>query len=79
MNSAQGFPMRLTNLLFSFKGRVPRLAFWVSQAVAGVAIGMMYDEFESEDYWVCLVGLVLFWSVLAIEAKRWHDRDKSAW
>jgi uncharacterized membrane protein YhaH (DUF805 family) len=24
-------------------------------------------------------GLVMLWSSLAIQVKRWHDRDKSAW
>ena len=28
---------------------------------------------------LCLVGLVLFWSLIAIQVKRWHDRDKSGW
>ena len=26
-----------------------------------------------------LVGLLMIWPVLAVRAKRWHDRDKSAW
>jgi uncharacterized membrane protein YhaH (DUF805 family) len=69
--------MQLANLLFSFKGRVARLPFWISQAAAGVIIGVMYD-LDSEDCY-CAVGLVLLWPLLAIEAKRWHDRDKSAW
>lgn len=25
------------------------------------------------------IGLVLFWAALAVQAKRWHDQDKSAW
>ena len=26
-----------------------------------------------------MLALVLFWSLIAIQVKRWHDRDKSGW
>ena len=28
---------------------------------------------------VTLVGLAMIWPALAVQAKRWHDVDKSAW
>jgi len=34
---------------------------------------------EAADAYVDAASLVLLWPVLAVQAKRWHDRDKSAW
>jgi uncharacterized membrane protein YhaH (DUF805 family) len=71
-------------ILFSFDGRIGRRTWWlwgvaallglslyatVLLRVAGVAAG-------TTDL---LVNLLLLWPALAISAKRWHDRGKSAW
>lgn len=33
----------------------------------------------SMPIWIWLVYLVVLWPSLAVQAKRWHDQDKSAW
>ena len=86
--------MDFMNMFLSFNGRLRRLHFWVgfiilwvveviiaalligpaiaSAAAAGTAPGPL-----------ALVGyliiLVLLWPALALQVKRWHDRDKSGW
>jgi hypothetical protein len=43
-----------------------------------IIIGAVLGE-EAATIILYLLGLVLFWSVIAIQVKRWHDRDKSGW
>jgi uncharacterized membrane protein YhaH (DUF805 family) len=38
--------MKWTELLFSFKGRIPRLYFWVTSLVVGVVVGMLTSTFQ---------------------------------
>ena len=33
----------------------------------------------SMPFWVWIVMLPMLWISLAVQAKRWHDQDKSAW
>lgn len=76
--------MTLTQLLFSIKGRISRLTFWlcmlaISAIIFGPEIfysGMFADEAGS---YIGIAYLALLWPALAVQAKRWHDRDKSAW
>ncbi|WP_261816162.1 DUF805 domain-containing protein [Vibrio gallicus] len=76
--------MNLTQLLFSFHGRVGRKQFWIwnlcyyfglalfggllAKASPGVAMSVMP-----------ILLVVLLIPDLAITAKRWHDRNKSTW
>jgi uncharacterized membrane protein YhaH (DUF805 family) len=75
--------MTTTQLLFSLKGRVSRQPYWLF--VWAVLLLVMFPAFllgigsERADQYVDIASLVLFWPSLAIQAKRWHDRDKSAW
>lgn len=75
-------------IFFSFEGRVPRKVFWLhgflgayigsivlSMVIAGVA-GAIGAWFLILLLPVTVGGL---WATLAVFAKRWHDRDKSAW
>jgi uncharacterized membrane protein YhaH (DUF805 family) len=75
-----------TWLLFSFRGRIPRIAFWSASFIVGcVHYGIIY--FATKYQWIekspalaivlLAVLLVTTWSCLAIQAKRWHDRNKS--
>ncbi len=71
-------------LLFSFEGRINRKPYWmfilaviavnivlaILSMVVGEKVGMIL---------LILFGILVIWSALAIQAKRWHDRDKSAW
>ena len=76
-------------LLFSFKGRIPRSAFWIIACIlfpVGTMIG--YTPFISEaDGIIKIIILIIYvcwlilsaWISLAIYAKRWHDCSKSGW
>ena len=81
------------SLLFSFEGRVGRGAYWglvvVSLVLFGgmAALGFM-SAMNANDpaaagggMSVAMIALSLafLWPALAIQAKRWHDVDKSAW
>lgn len=85
--------MSWKTLLFSFQGRVGRGPYWglvvVSLLVLGglSAFGVM-SVVNAPDAAAAggglgvlpiLVMLLLLWPALAIQAKRWHDVDKSAW
>jgi uncharacterized membrane protein YhaH (DUF805 family) len=79
----------MRNLLFSFSGRIPRSAFWISVCILfplGVLLG--FAPYVSETSGIAkgiiltiyAVWLVLStWISLAVYAKRWHDCSKSGW
>ncbi len=79
--------MNLGSLLFSFSGRIGRAQFWMGYGIqiAMIAfgyIGLLYGE-QNENV-LALVGSLLvlvpsIWVGLAVMAKRYHDRGKSAW
>jgi uncharacterized membrane protein YhaH (DUF805 family) len=76
--------MPISQLLFSFKGRINRQSYWLfTLAMAAVILVPAFFYFgvgtETADTYVDAASLVLLWPVLAVQAKRWHDRDKSAW
>ncbi|HSI58419.1 MAG TPA: DUF805 domain-containing protein [Ideonella sp.] len=71
-------------IFLSPHGRISRRSFWLygvlallALAVVGIALlniaGVRSDQAEN------FVNLLLAWPFIAISAKRWHDRDKSAW
>jgi uncharacterized membrane protein YhaH (DUF805 family) len=68
--------------------------FFVASLVIGLiiqfaALGPMMAAASSGDaeamanmsmpVWVWIVFIPLIWMSLAVQAKRWHDQDKSAW
>ena len=75
--------MSFTELLFSFNGRINRAKYWLMVLILSITpfIVLLLSAIIGE------VGVVLYilytfiaiWPGLAISAKRWHDRDKSAW
>ena len=83
--------MSMTQLLFSFQGRLNRKRYWLT-AIATVVIVIllllialiMIREHEFalaglEFVLLAILYLPLVWVGLALGAKRLHDRDKSAW
>lgn len=74
-------------MLFSTQGRIPRRTYWgYTLLVVGIfyaiAIAAMVIFGENSNVTMAVfVGLYipLIWSTIAIQAKRWHDRDKSGW
>lgn len=90
--------MNIMSLLFSFEGRIGRLAYWgayVANFVMFIAVGMALGlgdmavidpatgamESPGGGTGLVLLGvsLVSIWIALAINVKRFHDRDKSGW
>ena len=76
--------MSLSQLMFSFEGRIGRKAFWfaiaiffVAQVVAGLLDWMVAGS--RGGVISAIVSLVLLIASIAVSVKRWHDRDKSGW
>lgn len=80
-----------TQILFSFKGRIRRSHFWAAVGIQFLAVivfllplAFMTDgeEGDMSPLFIIVLLVVLFfvyWISLATQAKRWHDRNKSAW
>jgi uncharacterized membrane protein YhaH (DUF805 family) len=76
--------MDLKWFLFSFEGRVNRKPFWIFNIVVsifGIILNLLFgiDIFlEHSDTKAIIFYLIFLWPGLAVQAKRWHDRNKSA-
>jgi uncharacterized membrane protein YhaH (DUF805 family) len=75
--------MPLRQILFGFKGRIPRKAYWLYGVLGLLLVSVMVtlllgiagvDERTAE----VVANLLILWPVAAVSVKRWHDRDKSA-
>ncbi|MEO1857387.1 MAG: DUF805 domain-containing protein [Rubritalea sp.] len=72
-------------VLFSFKGRIPRSTFWGYSLLSGLAfyalvLPCMFIFGQDSGITITVMALAyipLVWASLAIQSKRWHDRDKS--
>jgi uncharacterized membrane protein YhaH (DUF805 family) len=83
--------MPLSQLLFSFQGRLNRKPYWMTVLATVVIIILLIVfalvMFGEQDFWagglllavLAILYIPLIWISLAIGAKRLHDRDKSAW
>jgi uncharacterized membrane protein YhaH (DUF805 family) len=83
--------MPLSQLLFSFQGRLNRKPYWMTILATAVIIVLLIVfaliMFGEHDFWaggsllalLVVLYIPLIWINLAIGAKRLHDRDKSAW
>lgn len=71
-------------ILLGFDGRIGRRTWWLWCVAALIGLSLYATVLlrvagvaaETTDQ---LVNLLLLWPALAISAKRWHDRGKSAW
>jgi uncharacterized membrane protein YhaH (DUF805 family) len=81
--------MKLQKILFSFEGRIGRRTYWLATLALIVAVLVLtFSPFllDSEAAAVLmlaltsqLVWLLSLWPMLAVGAKRLHDRDKNGW
>ncbi len=85
--STETTTLSIKEILFSFKGRIPRKTYWYS------ALGMILASFVlmflvalltgGNESAISVIMLILYipliWVSLAIQVKRWHDRNKSGW
>lgn len=74
-------PMRM---LFSLEGRISRRRFWLWGVGALFAIGIVLQGLLGvarvrAGVAEHVVNVLMLWPAVAISAKRWHDRDQSAW
>lgn len=68
--------------LLSFKGRASRKTFWIiSLTLLAIVliIGLLEKMMGGEGTITGIAILASFWPNLAVQIKRWHDRDKSGW
>jgi uncharacterized membrane protein YhaH (DUF805 family) len=70
----------LWHLFFSFSGRIKRSEFWTSTIALWIACGVCVVVFNGSEGLLLLLLFPALWSGLAIQTKRWHDRNKyGAW
>jgi uncharacterized membrane protein YhaH (DUF805 family) len=71
--------------LFSFNGRIGRRSFWLFTLTVVAVISLPeFFRFEAvtkidADLYVTVASFIFLWPVFAVQAKRWHDCDKSGW
>ena len=74
--------MTVTQSLFGFKGRLKRLSWWIATILATLGLGVVGAIGEMPSAWGFFLLLLvppLIWISIAVQVKRWHDRNKSAW
>jgi len=70
--------------LFSFKGRINRKLFWMFNLIVftgGLLLGAFTEispDINNLTKPQLMFMIWIFWPSLAVQAKRWHDRNKSA-
>ncbi len=77
-------PMTPLQILFGFRGRIPRKAFWLygvllllgAAVLLGLVLGLAGVRSKTLEL---AINLALLWPGIAVSVKRWHDRDKSGW
>ncbi len=81
----------ISQILFSFEGRIGRLSYWLS--VIGLSFSWGIFGYFVDDIGITrlpepdrllstlsgIYGLAILWVSFAVQVKRWHDRDKSGW
>ncbi len=82
------------HFLFSFEGRIGRSRYWMFTIAVVVVLGALAvvggvavptdpnaapTGMTGMLMLITVLALAVIWPVLAVQAKRWHDVDKSAW
>jgi uncharacterized membrane protein YhaH (DUF805 family) len=80
-------PVTVFEKLFWIEGRIARMSYimltllQIVISLAGLAAAVLIKE-ASEPLAIALMiglGIAVFWSVLVVTAKRYHDLDASGW
>jgi uncharacterized membrane protein YhaH (DUF805 family) len=77
--------MNWTWFLFSVKGRITRKPFWIFNFIvfSGWILLSLFTETANDLDEITKPQIMfliwIFWPSIAVQAKRWHDRNKSAW
>ena len=77
-------PMPPWRILLDPRGRIARRTFWLWGVLALICAGALMHALLGiarvrREYAEHAINLLLLWPAIATSAKRWHDRDKSAW
>ena len=77
-------PTSPLRLFLDPRGRISRRAFWLYGVLAMTGLSLLARALldiarVQPDRVDIVVALLMFWPAVAISAKRWHDRDRSAW
>lgn len=81
---SSGGPMSLWQLYVGLRGRIGRRQFWLQGVLALAALALFATALLDiaqlpAERSELLVDVLLFWPLLAVSAKRWHDRNRSGW
>jgi uncharacterized membrane protein YhaH (DUF805 family) len=71
--------MSLVALLFSFRGRINRMPYWLVSLSSLVFVSLAVVGFFPSVELVLILLVPFIWVGMALAAKRLHDRNKSAW
>ena len=77
--------MNIRSILFSFQGRVNRKIWWTSFVVGTIVIAVcafldLCATGQGHLSFLTPISIaILIWPLLAIQIKRFHDRNKSGW
>lgn len=74
--------LSVIQILFSLKGRINRLTYWLytlTTYFVFIALDFAGRELGFMEEILFLPVLVFFYTLFAIQVKRWHDRNKSGW
>lgn len=77
-----GGDMPITQVWFSFEGRIGRQTFWLKYFLPWLGINFVaavIDGVTGVPAVGLVVGLVGIWVGIAAGAKRCHDRDRTGW
>jgi uncharacterized membrane protein YhaH (DUF805 family) len=74
----------MSETLLSFEGRISRKPYWIFMLVifVGSVLASTIDlatSGQSVGSAYVIFILAIIWPSLAVQVKRWHDRDKSGW
>ena len=67
----------MLNFFFSFGGRINRLKYWLYHLLL-LPIAPFYEEVQKNIFVFLAISILVVWSFLAVQVKRWHDRGKSS-
>ena len=80
--------LSMKEIFLSFQGRIPRKVFWLYGILAlyisaALVFGVIFGIASVVGDWFGILAIPLYimviWAALAVQIKRWHDRDKSGW
>lgn len=85
-NTKKSIQPSVKDILFSFEGRITRKHFWL-YGIVGIWIPLIclfiyYSVYPDNDtvlYVFLCFSMLALWPLLAIQIKRWHDRNKSGY